>query len=199
MLTTRRRAQQLLKRDTHTNGASGYPNDRSLARQSTLLGVLIVAVVLVAAPTASARATTGKFHFEESFEDTITNFPCSEGIPVVMSGTVTGDGHFTESERHFSVHGKETSDYRVDLPDGSFALGHLVDRFRFIFNLNRPRSIETGTQTERATLYSANGRPIGTITVHVTIHFTYADRNGNFAPDPGEITVELERSKVTCS
>jgi hypothetical protein len=32
----------------------------------------------------------------------------------------------------------------------------------------------------------------------VTIHVTYADENGNFEPDPGEITTSLERIKVSC-
>jgi hypothetical protein len=27
---------------------------------------------------------------------------------------------------------------------------------------------------------------LGTVTIHATFHVTYADANGNFAPDPGE-------------
>jgi hypothetical protein len=140
----------------------------------------------------------GRFHDEQPFSETITNFPCAEGIPVLMTGTVTSDGHFTEAGRHFSVHGTDTIDYRVDLPDGSHALGSVIDHFNFAINFNRPRNVESSIQREQATLYSANGQPIGTMNVSVTHHVTYSDLNGNFEPDPGEITTEVDRFKVTC-
>jgi hypothetical protein len=163
------------------------------------LGMLIAALVVVTTPAAAfARATTGTFHFEEPFSDTITNFPCPEGVPVLMTGTLIRDGHFTETGRHLSFHGTNAVDYRVDREDGSYALGHLIDHFNFVFNFNRPRNVVSSTQKERATLYTANGQTIGTITVHVTHHLTYSDLNGNLEPDPGEITMEVDQSKVTC-
>jgi hypothetical protein len=45
-------------------------------------------------------------------------------------------------------------------------------------------------------------RPTGSrsaVTVHVTIHVTYADVNDNFEPDPDEITVSFDRNRVRCS
>jgi hypothetical protein len=176
-----------------------YPNDQSVLRPTFSLGVLIAAVVLMTAPAASfARATVGKFHDEQPFSDTITNFPCAEGVQVLMTGTITSDGHFTDAGRHFSVHGTDTIDYRVNLEDGSYALGQVIDHFSFALNFNRPRNVESSTQKEQATLYSANGQTTGGMTVSVTYHVTYSDLNGNFAPDPGEITTEVDRFKVTC-
>ena len=172
---------------------------QSVVGPSFSLGLLIAAVVLVAAPPASvARATAGTFHDVRPFSDTITNFPCAEGVPVLMTGTVTSDGHFTDAGRHLTVHGTDTIDYRVDLADGSYALGHVIDHFSFAINFNRPRNVESSTQKEQATLYSANGQTIGTMNVSVTLHVTYADLNGNFEPDPGEITTEVDRFKVSC-
>jgi hypothetical protein len=177
-----------------------YPSHWSVVTQSLSLGMLIAAIVLVSAPAASfARATTDRFHFVEGPDSfTLTDYPCFEGVSVRMTSTLTRDGHFTESERHLSFHGTNTINYRVDVADGRHALGQVVDHFNFVFNLNRPRNVVSSTQQERATLYAANGQPIGAITVHVTHHLTYADLNGNFEPDPGEITVEVDRAKVTC-
>ena len=174
-------------------------NNRSVVRPRFSLGVLIAAVVLVTTPAASfARATVGKFHVEEPFSDTITNFPCAAGVPVLMTGTLTSDGHFTHAGRHFTVHGTDTIDYRVNLADGSHALGQVIDHFSFAINYTRPRNVVSSTQKEQATLHAANGQTIGTMTVHVTYHVTYSDLNGNGEPDPGEITTEVDRFKVTC-
>ena len=176
-----------------------YRDDQTGVRRSLLLGLLIATVVLVTAPATSfARATTGKIHLEEPFSETIANFPCLEGIPVLMTGTLTRDSRFTDAGRHLSFHGTNTIDYRVDGEDGSYALGRVIDHFSFAINFNRPRNVVSSTQKEQATLYAADGQPIGTITVRVTHHVTYSDLNGNFEPDSGEITVEVDQSKVTC-
>ena len=173
-------------------------NKRSVVRPGFALGVLIAAVLLTAPAVSFARATVGKFHVEQPFSDTITNFPCAEGVPVPMTGTVTTDGHFTDAGTHFTAHGTDTIDYRVDLEDGSYALGQVVDHFSFAINFNRPRNVVSSTQQEQATLFAADGQMIGTMTLHVTYHVTYSDLNGNGEPDPGEITTEPDRFKVTC-
>ncbi|MET0614049.1 MAG: hypothetical protein ABW142_01290 [Thermoleophilaceae bacterium] len=172
-----------------------------LARGLAIGGVLGAALVASVAGTSYGRATVGAFHFESPpSSETITNFPCSEGIPVTMTARVTSDGHFTEVDsRHFNVRGTDTIDYRVDFGDGRYAIGQVVEHFGFRLNMNRPRTTETGTQQEQATVYAADGQPIGTFTVHVTIHVTYADVNGNFEPDPDEITVSFDRTRVRCS
>jgi hypothetical protein len=171
-----------------------------LARGLAISGLLSAALVASVAGASYGRATVGTFHSETPSSETITNFPCFEGIPVTMTATVTSDGHFTEVDsRHFSVHGTDTIDYHVDLGDGRYAIGQVVEHFGFRLNTNRPRTTDTGTQQELATIYAADGQPIGTFTVHVTIHVTYADVNGNFEPDPDEITVSFDRVRVRCS
>jgi hypothetical protein len=47
-------------------------------------------------------------------------------------------------------------------------------------------------------LYAANGQPIGRVTVHTLSHMTWSDANGNGQPDPGEITVAIERFRISC-
>jgi hypothetical protein len=174
-------------------------NKQSVVRRGFALGVLIAAVLLLTTPAVSfAQATVGKFHVEQPFSDTITNFPCAEGVAVLMTGTVTSDGHFTDAGSHFTAHGTDTIDYRVDLEDGSYALGQVFDHFSFTINFNRPRNVVSSAQQEQATLYAANGETLGTMTVHVTHHVAYSDLNGNGEPDPSEITTEVDRFKVTC-
>jgi hypothetical protein len=172
-----------------------------LARGLAIGGLLSAALIASVAGASYGRATAGTFHFESPpSSETLTDYPCFEGIPVTFTGTVTSNGHFTEVESgHFSAHGTDTIDYHVDLGDGRYANGQVLDHFGFRFNVNRPRTTDTGTQQELATVYAADGEPIGTITVHVTIHVTYADLNGNFEPDPDEITVSFDRARVRCS
>ena len=170
-----------------------------MPRLSLALGLLSAALVLVTAPAASfAGATVGTFHDEEPFSDTITNFPCAEGTPVLMTGTLITAGHFTDAGRHLSFHGTNTIDYRVELGDGRHAIGQVIDHFNFTFNLLQTRSVVTSAQQEDATVYAADGQPIGTITVRVTHHVMWSDVDGNFEPDPDEITSEVDRFKVTC-
>jgi hypothetical protein len=161
---------------------------------------LIATAVLMAAPAATfARATTGKFHDEFPPETTpLTDYPCFEGVPVVMTSTETTDGHFTDAVRHVAFHGLNTVDYKVEVEDGRFATGQVIDHFSFTVNFKHTRSVVTSAQQEEATLYSADGQPIGPILVHVTHHVMWSDLNGNFEPDPDEITAEVDNVKVTC-
>ena len=171
----------------------------TFARRFALSAAFGVGLLCLTAAASYGGATVGSFESETPISEEITNYPCFEGAPATMTGTVTSDGHFTETTSdHFSVHGTDTIDYRVGLGDGRYALGEVVEHFGFRVNMNRPRTTDTGTQQERAILYAADGREIGPITVHVTIHVTYTDANGNFEPDLGEITASLERIKVSC-
>jgi hypothetical protein len=173
---------------------------RSIAVRSASLCALFTAVCMALGAGASyGGATAGSFQFEETFSDTVTNYPCSGGAPVTMTGTVTTKGHFTETDpRHFSVHGTNSSEYRADFGDGRYALGEESDHFSLSFNLLRPVAVDTNAQQETAMLYAPDGQPIGTITVHVIFHVTYSDANGNFEPDPGEITTTFRRIRVRC-
>jgi hypothetical protein len=172
----------------------------SMVGLSLSLCALLTAVSLALAAGASyGRATVGAFQFEQPISETVTNFPCSDGDPVSMTGTLTADGRFTEIDsRHFSVHATTTLDYRAELGDGRYALGRVTEHFSLSLNPRRPRTVDTSAQQEQATLYTANGQPIGTITVHVIFHFTYSDENGNLEPDPGEITASVGRVRASC-
>jgi hypothetical protein len=99
---------------------------------------------------------------------------------------------------HFSVQGSNTSEYRADFPDGRYALGSETDHFSFGFSADLPVGTDTSAQQENATLYAADGQEIGTITVHVIHHTTFTDENGNFEPDPGELTSSVHRIRVRC-
>jgi hypothetical protein len=168
-------------------------------RHKLIPALLTTAFMAAGAGSSYGQADRGSFEFQDPFSDTVTNYPCSGGAPVTMTGTVTTEGHFTAVDpRHFSVHGTNTSDYRADFPDGRYALGHETDHFSLSFNALRPRAVDTNAQQEEATLYAADGQPIGTITVHVIHHVTFTDENGNFEPDAGEFTSSVQRIRIRC-
>jgi hypothetical protein len=77
-------------------------------------------------------------------------------------------------------------------------VGEVTEHFSLSFNPRRPRTVDTNAQQGHATLYAADGQPIGTITEHLIFHFTYTDENGNFEPDPGEITTSVSRIRASC-
>jgi hypothetical protein len=39
---------------------------------------------------------------------------------------------------------------------------------------------------------------VGTLSIHAVLHITYTDLNGNFTPDPGEITVQFDHFRLRC-
>ena len=85
-----------------------------------------VLVLLALAGTASGSAEVGNFHSEEPFSDTITDYPCFEGVVGTISGTETIDGRFTEKGPPafgFHASGSTVDDYRVDFPDGRYVVG----------------------------------------------------------------------------
>jgi len=170
-----------------------------VGRSCSLCALLTAASLALGAGGSYGRATVGYFQFEEPFSETVTNFPCSEGVPVSMTGTFTAEGRFTEIDsRHFSVHATTTLDYRAELGDGRYAVGEVTEHFSLSFNPRRPRTVDTSAQQEQATLYAADGQPIGTITVHVIFHVTYTDENGNLEPDPDEITASVGQVRASC-
>ena len=125
------------------------PKTRStFARRFVLSAALGAGLLALAASPSYGRATVGSFESVTLFSETITNYPCFEGVPATMTGTVTSEGHVTETTSgHFSVHGTDTIDYRVDLGDGRYALGQVAEHFGFRVNMNRPRTTETGTSS----------------------------------------------------
>jgi hypothetical protein len=62
----------------------------------------------------------------------------------------------------------------------------------------RPLTTAKSAQVERATLFTADGRPAGEIVLHIASHKTYSDTNGDRFPDPDEIIVAIDNEKLTC-
>jgi len=170
-----------------------------MTRCISLLALLAAACLALPASASYARATPEKYALQDSGSETITNFPCFEDLPVTMTWTLTVEGHMVvDGERHRSFHFTETSEYRVDIGDGRYAEGGVVNHFNVTNNMLRPLTTAVSTQQERATLYTPDGQPAGEITVHIASHKTYSDTNGDRFPDPDEIIVAVDNIKVTC-
>jgi hypothetical protein len=108
-------------------------------------------------------------------------------------------GHYTNTypaPGGFFAHGTTTDDYRVDFVDGRSAVGRWSDHWDFAGR--DPVLMDTSAWQEQATVYGPDGQPLGTLTIHTTFHTRYVDANGNNEPDPGEITVSVDRARVTC-
>jgi hypothetical protein len=173
---------------------------RRLRRCRAVAAPAAVLVLLALAGTASGRAEVGTFHFQEPFSDTITDYPCFEGVVGTITGTETQDGHFTENgppSLGFHGSGSTAADYRVDFADGRYVVG--MGSAHFSFNATvRHHISDTNTGRDRATLYAADGQPIGPLTIHATYHVTYIDANANNEPDPGELTASVDRLRASC-
>jgi hypothetical protein len=173
---------------------------RRLRRCRAVAAPAAVLVLLALAGTASGRAEVGTFHFQEPFSDTITDYPCFEGVVGTITGTETIDGRFTENgPPAFGFHGSGSSavNYRVDFADGRYVVG--VGSARFNFNATARQHItDTNTGRDRATVYAANGQPIGPLTTHATYHVTYIDADANNEPEPGELTTSVDRLRDRC-
>ena len=176
------------------------PRTRStFARRFVLSAALGAGLLALAASPSYGRATVGSFESVTPFSETITNYPCFEGVPAHDDGHGDLRGAFHRDDVGAFQRPRHRHD-RLSRRPRRWTLRPWTggEHFGFRVNINRPRTTETGTQQERAILYAADGQELGTITVHVTTHVTYADENGNFEPDPGEITTSFERFNVSC-
>lgn len=164
-----------------------------------LLALLTAACLALPAGASYGMATPEPIFAQDSFSDTVTTFPCFEGIPVTMTGTVTLVGRMVEDGvHHRSFHFTETIEYHVEIGDGRYAEGGVVNHFAVTNNVLRPLTTAKSTQVERATLFTADGRPAGEIVLHIASHRTYSDTNGDRFPDPDEIIVAIDNQKLTC-
>ena len=171
----------------------------TISTRRALLALIATGCVVIPVSTAHGQATQDPIFAQDSFSETITNFPCFEGSPVTMTGTVTLEGRMVQDgEHHRSYHYTETVDYRVEIGDGRYAEGGVVNHFNVTNNMLLPLTPAKSTQVERATLYMPDGQPTGEITVHIASHKTYSDANGDRFPDLDEIIVAVDNVKVTC-
>lgn len=173
--------------------------------------ITLAAVCLAVGATASlgdarqagnSSVIVGTFESHDTFSDTVPgDYPCFSGVIGTITGTSDVLGHFNNAPLFFHATGTETVSYRIAFSDGRYVLGGFVEHFGTQFNAESGvnRYSETHTDQERATVYSADGQPIGTVTIHATFHVRVSDFNGNFQPDPGEVSASVDRVRVTCS
>ena len=96
-----------------------------------------------------------------------------------------------------NVHGVTAYDYHADFPNGMYVQAGL-NRDIFTFHANPPLTVNSDATQDFRTIYAADGTPIGTLSIHETIHTTFRDTNGNGAPDPGEISVQFDHFRLRC-
>ena len=159
----------------------------------------LVAALFLSTGPAQAQATVDTFSFTET--DTYTA-PLEGCLPQDLVGTVTLTVTVTGQEVDRAqgggaVHGVNTYDYRLDLPGGMYVQSGLSQE-HFTFNVNPPLTVFNGVTQDIRTIYAADGTPVGTLSIHEVAHITWADRNGNSTPDPGEISVTFDHFRLRC-
>jgi hypothetical protein len=174
---------------------------RSLPHNAALM-MLVVLGLMVLAGTAYGRAEHGTFGPDVNpFSDTVdlTGTCVGPSATGTIKGTETVVGHFSETgppALNFHAIGTATMDYRIDLVDGRYILGNSIERFTII--ANAPQFAESNVTRDRGTLFGASGQQLGQVIIHAVSHITFRDANGNFEPDPGELTANVDHFRVTC-
>jgi hypothetical protein len=143
----------------------------------------------------------GTFEDQQPISDAVPgDYPCFEGVTGTITGTDDFLGRFNNAPDFFHFTGTDTVSYRIVFSDGRYVVGGFVVHFGVEANAESGAVRETTHEPaqERATVYSADGQPIGTVTVSTTSHVRFSDLNGNGEPDPGEVTGVVDRIKVTC-
>ena len=184
---------------------------------TSTLGIRLVSSMALAAVGLAVAATAsladgrvagnssvfiGTFEDHQTFSDPVPgDYPCFDGVRGVVTGTDDVFGRYNNAPDFFHATGTFTTNYRIDFSDGRYVLGRYVEHFGTQANAESGvnRSSDTHTSQERATVYSADGQPIGAVTIHATFHIRVTDLNGNYQPDPGEVTASVDRFRVTCS
>ncbi len=164
------------------------------------LGLLSAASAsLVFLAPAAAQAQAEVFRFSQSYSDSFTDtFACRPDLSGVVTQTENVTGQVVDTgKRVFSVHGVSTYEYRLDLSDGAYAQSS-TNRDRFVFVASGEHIVSHHVDQQVVTLYDADGQPLGKMTIHVSSQIVYTDKNNNFQPDPGEITVQHDLFKVRC-
>jgi hypothetical protein len=143
----------------------------------------------------------GTFEDHQLISDTVPgDYPCFAGVTGTITGTDDVFGRFNNAPDFFHFTSTETVSYRIVFSDGRYVVGGFVAHFGVEANAESGAVLETTHEPsqERATVYSADGQPIGTVTISTTSHVRFSDLNGNGEMDPGEVTGIVDRIKVTC-
>jgi hypothetical protein len=143
----------------------------------------------------------GTFEDHQLISDAVPgDYPCFAGVTGTITGTDDVFGRFNNAPDFFHFTSTETVSYRIVFSDGRYVVGGFVAHFGVEANAESGAVLETTHEPsqERATVYSADGQPIGTVTVSTTSHVRFSDLDGNGEMDPGEVTGIVDRIKVTC-
>jgi hypothetical protein len=170
---------------------------RALSAAALAMLALIVGTFVAARP-ASGQADVGRFAFQHTFADSGGNECLPPELSGAVRGTVTGRGQFVATASGYHERLTTNLAYRIDFPDGSYALGTAVERGLSNVNPRNSRITAHVTVREPRTLYAADGQPIGRVMIHYLVHLTYSDVNGDGQPDPGEITASVESFRLAC-
>ena len=159
----------------------------------------IAAALVIPAGAAQAQATVFRFSIGPQTEH--FQAPLEGCLPADLIGDVTQTetttGQVVDTGKVFNVHGVTTFDYHADFSNGMYVQSGL-NRDIFTFHANPPLTVNTVATQDFRTIHAADGTPVGTLSIHETIHITFRDTNGNGAPDPGEISVQFDRFRLRC-
>ena len=189
-------------RQRHPASAQQPARSRGSAAVSTarcsLMAAALVGAMLITAGPAQAQATITHFSFTHT--ETFTA-PMEGCLPEDFVGAVTVTETFTgqrvDTGKVATVRGVLVVDYHLSLPDGAYVQSWL-NRDLVVFVANPPHTVSNVVTQDFRTLYTADGTPTGTLTIHAGNHLTYDDSNGNRTPDPGEISAEFDYFRLRC-
>ena len=176
-----------------TKMSLGVRGIQFLAASAAIAGALLI-------PAGAAQAQATVFRFSGSDTETFSA-PLEGCLPTDLVGNVTltetTTGQAVDTGKVFSVHGVTTYNYHADFPNGMYVQSGL-NRDIFTFVANPPLTVNTVATQDFRTIYAADGTPVGTLSIHETIHITFRDTNGNGEPDPGEIKVQFDHFRLRC-
>ncbi|SED99796.1 hypothetical protein [Streptomyces sp. TLI_105] len=170
------------------------------AARSLLAAVLTASAAAAAVTPAAAEVLVDDFDVTRT--DTFT-VPLEGCLPADLLGTATvtehSIGRVVQTPGAVVVKGVDLFDFRMTFPDGRY-VDSGVDQERFTAVFTEPRRIAVASIDSRdeRTLHAPDGTPIGTLSIRETYDVVYRDTNGNGEPDPGEITTERHRFRLTC-
>jgi hypothetical protein len=170
----------------------------SLPRAFVAALAIAALTCLVLAGKSHAAADAGSFRFQEAIvlPMDLTDTCLGPGATGTLIGTNTNVGRYTQDATSgFHSRGTITTDFRLDLADGRSIVGTLVDHESFN---GTPDVNQTDAIQGSATLYDPAGEPLGPLTVHLIMHVTWRDLNGNHQPDPDEFSANVERITLGC-
>jgi hypothetical protein len=183
------------------SGGKSVPKTSLAVRgfQCLLACAALVATLFISTGSAQAQATV--FSLSDTSTETFTA-PLEGCLPQDLVGTVTLtetiSGQVVDTGKNvFTVHGVNTYDYHLDLPDGIYVQSWL-NREHFTFVANPPLTVFNVVGQDFRKIYAADGTLIGTLSINEVSHITFRDTNGNGQPDPGEITAELDHFHLRC-